>query len=99
MRAVKFLKKLLLVATVTDVIANVVGVGKREDDEIVSLAIAKRARTGRLGLFVFRLSMNDGSSRFARIFAHAFPNAHHVAASGVHDLAATIFDLLQDRQL
>src|ERR1700730_6064330 len=98
MSAMELLKKLLLVAAVADVIANVVGVGEREDDEIVSFAIAKCARARGLGLFVFRLSVNNRGGRFAGIFAHAFPNAHHVAAGRIDDLAAAIFDLLQDRQ-
>ena len=33
------------------------------------------------------------------IFADPFPNAHDVAASGIDDLAAAIFDLLQNGKL
>ena len=61
--------------------------------------VAERARAGRLGLLVLGLAMNDRSGRFARIFAHSFPDAHHVAASGIDDLAAALLDLLLDRQL
>ena len=42
--------------------------------------------------------MDNGGDRFAGIFAHSFPDAHHVAASGIDNLAAAILDLLLDRQ-
>ena len=61
-------------------------------------AVTKRARTGGLRLFVLRLAMNNRRRRFACVFAHPFPNAHHVAARGVDNLAAAILDLLLDRQ-
>ena len=96
--AAEFFQKGLLIAAVADVIANVIGVGQREHDEIMTLAIAQRARAGRLGFLVLGLAVNDGSGRFARVFAHAFPNAHHVAASRIDDLATAILDLLLDRQ-
>ena len=64
----------------------------------MSAAVAERARAGGFGLFVFGLAMNDGSSRFACVFTHPLPNAHHVAAGGIDNLAAAILDLLLDRQ-
>ena len=98
MRAPEFLEERLLVAAVPDVIANVIGVREREDDKVMSAAVAERARAGGLGFFVLGLAVNDRRRGFARVFAHALPNAHHVAAGGVHDLAAALLDLLLDRQ-
>ena len=94
----KLFEERLLVATVADVFANVIGVRKREDDEVMSLAVAECARTGCFGFFVFGLPVNDGSSRFAGILTDTFPDAHHVATSGIDNLAASLPDLLLDRQ-
>ena len=44
-------------------------------------------------------AVNDGSGRFARVLAHAFPDTHDVATSGVDNLATDVFDLLQSRKL
>ena len=95
----EFFQKRLLVAAVPDVIANVIGIGERQHDEIMSLAVAERARAGRLGFFVLGLAVNDRRGGFARVFAHPFPDAHDVAASRIDDLAAAILDLLQNREL
>ena len=59
MRAVKFFEESLLVATMPDVFANVIGIRERQDDQIMSAPIAKRARTGCFGLFVFGFAVND----------------------------------------
>ena len=99
MRAFESLEERFFVAAVADVVTNVIGIFERQDDDVMSAAVAKRARTGCLGLFVLGLAVNDGSNRFAGVFAHSFPNAHHVAASGIDNLAAAVFDLLLDRQL
>src|SRR5881398_2107587 len=99
MRAFEFLQERLLVAAAADVVTNVIGIGKREHDQIMAATVAQCAGTGGLGLFVLGFAVNDGRNRFAGIFAHAFPNAHHVAARGIDDLAAAVFDLLLDRQL
>ena len=64
----------------------------------MAASVAEGAGAGGLGLFVLGFAVNDGSSRFAGIFAHAFPDAHHVAASRIDNLAAAVFDLLLDRQ-
>ena len=82
-----------------DVIANVIGIGQREDHEVMALAVAERARAGRLGFLVLGLAVNDRGGRFAGVFADAFPDAHDVAAGGVDDLAAAILDLLQNGKL
>src|SRR5512132_1035971 len=98
MRAIKSFQECLSVSTAPDVIANVIGIRQRKDDEIVSAAIAESARTGGFGLFVLRLPVNDGCSRFTCVFAYSLPNAHHVPASRINNLAAAILDLLLDRQ-
>ena len=85
------------VAAVADVIADVIDVGERQHDEIVTLAIAVGA-TGGAGLLVVALPWMIEVKRLLGVFAHAFPDAHHVAAGGVDDLAA-LLDLFQGRQL
>ena len=96
--AVKFREKRRLIASVPNVITNVIGVREREHDQIVPLSVAERARARRLSFLVLGFPVNDRRDRFARVFADAFPNAHHVAASSVDNLAAALFDLLQHRQ-
>lgn len=78
-------------------LANVIGIGKRQHNEIMSLAIAQGPRAGCLGLLVLGFAVDDGGGRFARVFADAFPDTHHVAARGIDNLAAALLDLLQDR--
>ena len=82
-----------------DVIANVISVRQREDHEIMSCAGTERARAGRLGFLVLRLAVNNRGRRFAGIFADALPDAHHVAAGRVDDLAPAVLDLLLDGKL
>jgi len=97
MRALESFKECLLVAAVPDVFADVIGVCERQNDEVMSLAVAERARTSCFRLFMFGFAVNNGSSRFARIFTDPFPDAHHVAAGRIDDLAAAVLDLLLDR--
>ncbi len=97
--ALEFLEESLLVAAVADVIANVIGIGQRKDDEVMPVPVAERARAGRLGFLVLGLAVDDRGGRFAGVFAHPFPDAHDVATSGVDDLAAAILDLLQNGKL
>src|SRR6476469_1970202 len=98
MRALKSFQERLSISTAPDVIANVIGICQRQDDEVVSATIAESARTRSFGLFVLRLPVNDGCSRFTCIFAYSLPNAHHISASRINNLAAAILDLLLDRQ-
>src|SRR6266850_3260674 len=98
MRALKSFQESLSVSTAPDVIANVIGICQRQDDEIVSATIAESARTRGFGLFVLRLPMNDGCSRFTGVFAYSLPNAHHVPAGRINNLTTAIFDLLLNRQ-
>src|SRR5581483_7979154 len=98
MRALEFFEERMLVATVPDIIANVIGVLEGEHDNIMSASIAERARTGRLGFLVLGFAVNNGSRRLAGVFANSLPDAHHVSASGINDLAAAIFDLTLNGQ-
>src|ERR1700745_3128614 len=98
MRALKSFQECLSVSTTPDVIANVIGIRERQDDEIVSATIAESARTRGFRLFMRRLPMNDGCRRFTCVFAYSLPNAHHVPASRINNLAASILDLLLDGQ-
>ena len=98
MRSFEFLEERLLVAPMSDIIANVIRVRKCEHDDVVSAPIAERSRAGGLGFFVLGLAMNNGRDRFAGIFPHSFPDAHHVSTCGIDNLAAAVFDLLLDRQ-
>ena len=92
----ELIEKLLLVTAIPDVIADVISIGQREHDHVMTLTVTECARTGGLGFFVFGLAMNDRSHTLARIFAHSLPNAHDVAASSVDDLATVILYLLQN---
>ena len=94
MCVLEMFEKRLFVAAVADVIADIIGILERQDDEIMSLAVTEGAGTGRLRLFVLGLAVNDRGRRFAGVFADPLPDAHHVAAGSVHDLAAAILDLL-----
>src|ERR1700741_1789398 len=98
MRTLKSFQERLSVSTTPDVIANVIGIRQRQDDEIVSATIPESTRTRGFGLFVLRLPMYDGCSRFTRVFTYSLPNAHHVPASRINNLAAAVLDLLLDRQ-
>src|SRR6476620_11212704 len=98
MRALKSFQERLSISTAPDVIANVIGICQRQDNEVVSATIAESARTRGFGLFVFRLPVNNGCSRFTCVFAYSLPNAHHVPASRINNLATAILDLLLDRQ-
>src|SRR5204862_6361478 len=69
-RTAELVEKLLLVAAVPDVIADVISIGEREHDHVMTFSVTQRAWTGRLGFFVFGLAVNDRSHTFARIFAH-----------------------------
>jgi len=98
MRAFELFQERLFVATVPDVFANIIGVGKRQNNKVMALAIAKRTRAGRLGLLVLGFAVNDGGSRFACVFTNPLPDAHHVATGRIDNLATAVLDLLLDRQ-
>ena len=60
-RAFELLEKLLLVAAVPDVIADVIGIRQREHDQVMSLAVTECARAGGFGFFVLGLAVNDAT--------------------------------------
>ena len=60
----------------------------------MAAAVSRGLRTGGLGFLVLGLAVDDAGDAVLGILAHAFPNAHHVAAGGVHELAALGFELL-----
>src|SRR5215472_19370944 len=93
----KPVEKRLLISAVADVFTDVIGVFKRQHYPIISAPVAERARTGGLRLFVLGFTVNYGSDRFARILADPFPDAHHVTARGIDNLAAPVLDLLLNR--
>src|SRR5204863_7193471 len=59
MRAFEFFQERLPVAAVPDVVANVIGIRKRQHNQIMAAPVAERARTRGLGFFVLRFAMND----------------------------------------
>ena len=91
-RAFEFFQKFLLVAALEDVMADVIRFGQVEDDEIMSAAIGAGLGAGGLGFLVPRLAVDDAGDAFLGILPDAFPDAHHVAAGGVHEHAALFFE-------
>jgi len=83
-----------LVAALQDVIADVVRLLQREDDEVMAAAADPRLRAGGLGLLMPGLAVNDAGDVILRILADAFPDAHDVAAGRIHKPAAFGFELL-----
>ena len=92
--AFEFLQELGFVAAVQDVIADVIGFRQSEDDEVMSAAIGPGLRAGGFGFLVPGFAVNDAGDGILGILAHAFPNAHHVAAGRVHEQAAFFFEFL-----
>ena len=81
-------QKFLFVAPVQDVIANVIRFGEVVNDQIMAVAISAGLGSGGLGFLVLGFAMDDAGDVFLGILAHALPDAHHVAAGGVHHQAA-----------
>jgi hypothetical protein len=44
--------------------------------------------SGGFGFLVLGLAVNDAGDAFLGVLPHPFPDAHHVAASGIHQFAA-----------
>ena len=55
---------------------------------------AQRPRTGRHGLLVGGLAVDDGGHPFLVVLADPLPNAHHVPAGGVDGLAAEFLKMI-----
>ncbi len=86
--ALELLQKFLLVPAMDDVIANVVRLLQIINDKIMARAVGGGLGGGGLGFLVLGLAVDDAGDAFLGILADAFPDAHHVAASGVHQFAA-----------
>src|SRR5262245_43896039 len=83
----KLLEKLLFIPAFDDVVADVVGLRKCEDHDVMT-ASSRSLRTGGFGLLVPCFAMDDTRDMFARVLTNALPNAHHVPARCVHKNAA-----------
>src|SRR6266849_4472011 len=79
-----------------DVITNVIGFGQSKDDQIMPATTGGRARAGGFGFFMPGLAMNDAGHGIVRVLADALPDAHHVAASRINELAAPGLELFHD---
>src|SRR5206468_1421947 len=94
----EFFEERLLIAAAPDIITDVIGVFERQYHHVMPASVTECARAGGLGFFVLGLAMYDRSDGFAGVLAHTFPDAHHVAASRIDNLAAAVLDLLLYRQ-
>ena len=77
-----------------DVIADVIRLREVEDDEIMAAAVGARLRSGGLGFLVPGLAVDDAGDAVLGVLADAFPDAHHVAAGGVHQHATLFLEAL-----
>ena len=75
-----------------DVIADVIGILQGQHHEVVALAVAHGAGGGGLGFLVRGFAVDDGGHVVLGVLPDALPDAHHVAAGGVDDLAADLLD-------
>ena len=77
-----------LLPPLQDVIADVIGLGECIDDEVMARAVGAGLGGGGLGFLVLGLAVDDAGDPFLGVLADPFPDAHHVAASRVHQAAA-----------
>ena len=85
------------IASLFEVFADVVDVGKGENDEAMAFPIFTRgARRGGAGFLVVGFAVDDGGDPFLGKPPHAFPDFHHITAGGVDDVAAARFDLVHE---
>src|SRR6516165_175859 len=92
-------QEFLFVPSMRDVIANIVGVLQRQNDQVVTHSKSEGTGSRSLGFLVLCFTMDDGGHMFHGVLAHPFPYTHHVAASRVDNLAAPFLDLLQRVQV
>ena len=81
------------VAAIDDVITNQISFLKRVDHQIMTV-LGDRLATGGHRFLVGSFAMDDTGDRLLGVGAHAFPDAHHITAGGVHKLAALGLELL-----
>lgn len=85
------LQELLFVASVADVIADLVGIGGGEDDEVMTIFFGSEGTgCGRPGFLVIGLAMNDGGNVVFGVVAHSAPYFHYITTGGVDDVAADL---------
>ncbi len=71
-----------------DVITHEVGLLQVEDDQVMPMAVGpQRARRCRSCFLVGRFPMNDAGNLLGSVLAHPLPDAHHVAARRIDNLA------------
>ena len=97
--ALEFFQEFLFVPAFQNEIADVIGFRQRKDDKVVSAAVSAGLRGGGLCFLMLGLAVNDAGDTFLGILADAFPNAHHVAAGGVHQFAAFGFEFFASADL
>ena len=81
-------EELLFVAAAQDVIADVIGFGQGIDDQVMARAVGAGLGGGGLGFLVLGFAVDDAGDSFLGVLADPFPDAHHVPAGRVHQLAA-----------
>src|SRR5580704_4870146 len=60
---------------------------------------SQRPGSRRFGFLMLRLAVDDGCHVFHGILANSFPDAHHVPASGIDNLATALLDFFQSDQV
>lgn len=81
------------VSATADVVANDIRLIEVKNDEVVPFAIAaKRARRSSHRFLVGRFPVDNARNLLGSVLAHAFPDAHNIAARGVHYLASAHLD-------
>src|SRR6516162_11936225 len=92
-------QEFLFVPSMRDVIANIVGVLQRQNDQVMTHSKSEGTGSCSLGFLVLCFTMDDGGHMLHGVLAHPFPNAHHVAASRVDNLAAPFLNFFQRVQV
>ena len=80
------------IAAMNHEIGNGLGVLEIEHNQVMTLLVlSQRARGGGAGFLVRGLAVDDRGHALGGILADALPDAHHIAAGGVDNLAAVGF--------
>ena len=91
-RASEVGEEFFAISAVDHEIGNGLGIREVENNQEMSLSILpQRARGGGAGFLVGRFAVDDRGHALGGILADAFPDAHHIAAGGVDDLASVGF--------
>ena len=92
-------QKLIPVATVKDVIANVVGLGEVEHHQIMPRPVGGGLGGCRLGLLVLGLAVDNTRHRLFAVLAHPLPDRHDVTAGRIDCLTSETLDAVAGRHL